>query len=113
MSHHLIQGASNKMIAGRIGIAESTVKVHVKTILRKVHARNRTQAAMWAMNNNQTAAPAIGPLAHALPLLPSGSVVMDVTPAPNGEDTRGRLHGAELHLPSMTNGAARATHVRL
>ena len=104
--HCLVQGASNKVIARRIGIAESTVKVHVKTILRKIHACNRTQAAIWAMKNNVTVAPAIGPLAHALPLLPSGSVVMDVTPAPNGEDTRDRLHRDELHPPSMTNGAA-------
>ncbi|MBV8824461.1 MAG: response regulator transcription factor [Bradyrhizobiaceae bacterium] len=48
----LVEGESNKVIARRIGIAESTVKVHVKTILRKIRAQNRTQAAIWAMNNN-------------------------------------------------------------
>lgn len=48
----LVEGDSNKVIARRIGIAESTVKVHVKTILRKIRAHNRTQAAIWAMNNN-------------------------------------------------------------
>jgi len=47
----LVDGESNKVIARRIGIAESTVKVHVKTILRKIRAHNRTQAAIWAMNN--------------------------------------------------------------
>lgn len=47
----LVGGESNKVIARRIGIAESTVKVHVKTILRKIRAHNRTQAAIWAMNN--------------------------------------------------------------
>src|SRR5262249_40416178 len=47
----LVEGESNKVIARRIGIAESTVKVHVKTILRKIRAHNRTQAAIWAMNN--------------------------------------------------------------
>lgn len=46
----LARGESNKAIARRLSITESTVKVHVKTILRKVKVRNRTQAAVWAMN---------------------------------------------------------------
>jgi two-component system nitrate/nitrite response regulator NarL len=45
------EGQSNKMIARKVGIAEGTVKVHVKAILRKVRAKNRTQAAIWGMNN--------------------------------------------------------------
>jgi two-component system nitrate/nitrite response regulator NarL len=44
----LTQGASNKVIARELGVAEATVKVHIKAILRKVKATNRTQAAMWA-----------------------------------------------------------------
>jgi two-component system nitrate/nitrite response regulator NarL len=44
----LTQGASNKVIARQMGLAEATVKVHLKAILRKVRAENRTQAAMWA-----------------------------------------------------------------
>jgi two-component system nitrate/nitrite response regulator NarL len=44
----LMQGTSNKMIARQLGLAEATVKVHIKSILRKVQAANRTQAAMWA-----------------------------------------------------------------
>lgn len=44
----LTQGASNKVIARELGVAEATVKVHIKAILRKVKASNRTQAAMWA-----------------------------------------------------------------
>lgn len=47
----LIEGDSNKSIARKIDIAEATVKVHVKAILRKVKVQNRTQAAIWAMNN--------------------------------------------------------------
>ena len=41
-------GQSNKMIAVRLGIAEATVKVYVKRILRKIGVCNRTQAALWA-----------------------------------------------------------------
>jgi two-component system, NarL family, nitrate/nitrite response regulator NarL len=47
----LIEGDSNKVIARKIDITEATVKVHVKAILRKVRVSNRTQAAIWAMNN--------------------------------------------------------------
>jgi two-component system nitrate/nitrite response regulator NarL len=46
----LARGASNKMIAREIKISEATVKVHVKTILRKIGASNRTQAAIWAIS---------------------------------------------------------------
>jgi two-component system nitrate/nitrite response regulator NarL len=45
----LTDGASNKLIARRFGIAESTVKIHVKGILRKINVQNRTQAAIWAL----------------------------------------------------------------
>jgi two-component system, NarL family, nitrate/nitrite response regulator NarL len=44
----LTTGASNKIIARELGLAEATVKVHIKAILRKARAENRTQAAMWA-----------------------------------------------------------------
>jgi two-component system, NarL family, nitrate/nitrite response regulator NarL len=47
----LMQGDSNKLIARRFDITEATVKVHVKAILRKIHAKNRTQAAIWAASN--------------------------------------------------------------
>ncbi len=47
----LIDGASNKSIARNMDITEATVKVHVKAILRKIRVHNRTQAAIWGMNN--------------------------------------------------------------
>ncbi|OPY96566.1 helix-turn-helix transcriptional regulator [Bradyrhizobium sacchari] len=47
----LIEGDSNKGIARKIDIAEATVKVHVKAILRKIRVQNRTQAAIWGMNH--------------------------------------------------------------
>jgi DNA-binding NarL/FixJ family response regulator len=51
--HYLIEGDSNKSIARKIDIAEATVKVHVKAILRKIRVHNRTQAAIWGMNNGR------------------------------------------------------------
>ena len=51
----LVTGASNKLIAIKLGITEATVKVHLKTLLRKIDVNNRTQAAIWAMNNGFTA----------------------------------------------------------
>jgi two-component system, NarL family, nitrate/nitrite response regulator NarL len=47
----LARGASNKLIAREIKISEATVKIHVKVILRRIGATNRTQAAVWAMTN--------------------------------------------------------------
>ena len=47
----LMQGASNKAIARNMVITESTVKVHMKAILRKLRLQNRTQAAIWARNH--------------------------------------------------------------
>jgi two-component system nitrate/nitrite response regulator NarL len=44
----LMQGAPNKVIARELDVAEATVKVHVKAILRKIQVSNRTQAAIWA-----------------------------------------------------------------
>lgn len=46
----LICGEANKLISRRLLITETTVKVHIKAILRKVGALNRTQAAIWAVN---------------------------------------------------------------
>src|ERR1700716_2707472 len=54
----LTEGYSNKCIARKIDIAEATVKVHVKAILRKIRVQNRTQAAVWAMNNGSLKRPA-------------------------------------------------------
>ncbi len=45
----LAEGDSNKAIARLCNITESTVKVHLKAILRKIAAHNRTQAAIWAV----------------------------------------------------------------
>ena len=44
----LVEGASNKTIGIRLQIEDSTVKVHLRRILKKIPAANRTQAAVWA-----------------------------------------------------------------
>ncbi|MDQ3412234.1 MAG: response regulator transcription factor [Chloroflexota bacterium] len=44
----LAAGQSNKEIARELGLAEGTVKNHVSTILDKLQAANRTQAALAA-----------------------------------------------------------------
>jgi two-component system, NarL family, nitrate/nitrite response regulator NarL len=47
----LVRGAANKVIANQLKITEATVKVHIKAILRKIRVKNRTQAAIWAMQH--------------------------------------------------------------
>jgi two-component system nitrate/nitrite response regulator NarL len=47
----LVQGYANKVIARRCHITEATVKVHMKSILRKIRVRNRTQVAIWALEH--------------------------------------------------------------
>ena len=42
----LRKGKSNKTIAFDLSISESTVKVHLRNIMNKLHATNRTQVAM-------------------------------------------------------------------
>lgn len=44
----LREGAPNKVIARELNLAEATIKVHVKSILKKISVGNRAQAAIWA-----------------------------------------------------------------
>jgi two-component system nitrate/nitrite response regulator NarL len=85
----LIAGHSNKMIARNNAIAEATVKVHVKAILRKIHVRNRTQAAIWGMHHDSI-------IAAGHDRSPSGSVPL----GPEATDTENRaMFGAPARLP--------------
>ena len=45
---HIARGASNKEIARALDIAETTVKIHVQHILRKLNLSSRVQAAVYA-----------------------------------------------------------------
>jgi two-component system nitrate/nitrite response regulator NarL len=67
---HLVKGHSNKRIAQQLGMAEATTKFYLQSLLRKIKAENRTQAAIWALSN-----------------LPG----MNVSPVKNGE-----IDGAEV-----------------
>jgi DNA-binding NarL/FixJ family response regulator len=44
-------GLANKQIARRLGISESTVKVHIGSVFRRIGMRDRTSAAVWAMGS--------------------------------------------------------------
>ena len=46
--HGIARGASNKEIGREYGIAETTVKIHVQHILRKLKLASRVQAAVFA-----------------------------------------------------------------
>ncbi|WIV51258.1 response regulator transcription factor [Marivivens sp. LCG002] len=48
----ICDGKSNKEIARDLDLQEVTVKLHVKTLSRKLDARNRTQAAMIARDRH-------------------------------------------------------------
>ncbi len=47
----IASGLSNKMIGNTLGIAEGTVKVHVKNVLHKLGLRSRVEAAVWALEH--------------------------------------------------------------
>lgn len=44
-------GMTNKAIARKLDISESTVKVHVKYLLKKMNLKSRLEAAVWALQN--------------------------------------------------------------
>jgi len=95
----LIEGNSNKCIARKIDIAEATVKVHVKAILRKIRVQNRTQAAIWGMNNGTLTRPAndISP--------PSGSDLSKQLPRPVEVISEIKQIGASVPLGAIEHEA--------
>jgi two-component system nitrate/nitrite response regulator NarL len=46
--NHLCAGMSNKAIARELNISDSTVKVHIKHLLRKFNLKSRLEIAVWA-----------------------------------------------------------------
>jgi len=51
----LVRGDSNKVIARDLGVAESTVKIHVQNILKKLNLASRVQVAVYAVEHALTA----------------------------------------------------------
>lgn len=47
----LPHGGSNKSIARELGVTEGTVKVHIKNLLKKLHLKSRTEAAVWVVEH--------------------------------------------------------------
>lgn len=84
----LVHGDSNKCIGRDLNIADTTVKVYVKAILRKIGASNRTQAAIWGMSN--------------LPALPQPTI-----DAPLAPTLPARLLNAALPAQSRIGGNGR------
>ncbi|TWC07536.1 LuxR family two component transcriptional regulator [Bradyrhizobium macuxiense] len=107
----LIEGDSNKCIARKINIAEATVKVHIKAILRKIRVQNRTQAAIWGLNHRPAAWPKTNGSAHQTadaerPLPPKRELpklARASRPAPLGTID----HAANYFEVPLTNGHAR------
>jgi NarL family two-component system response regulator LiaR len=48
------QGLSNQDIAQKLVVSEGTVRIHVSNILTKLHLANRTQAALYALQEGLT-----------------------------------------------------------
>ena len=49
----IAEGDSNREMAGKLGIAEGTIRIHVAAILKGLDLRNRTQAALLAVQSDK------------------------------------------------------------
>lgn len=49
----IAEGHSNKLIGRKLDIAEATVKVHVKHLLKKLNMRSRVEAAIWVVRQRK------------------------------------------------------------
>ena len=91
-----VKGHPNKVIAHTCNVTEATVKVHMKSILRKIRVENRTQAAIWAMENGYSADgfngrrlnPDLARSAAAIPDAAIISVVASPRPIRRGQEGR-------------------------
>jgi two-component system nitrate/nitrite response regulator NarL len=89
---YLTLGYSNKSIARQLDVAETTIKAHVKAILRKTNTGNRTQAAMWSVDHGIT-----------LDTLPSSQLAVSLP------EDRPKRPGVLLQLPDIHARAPRSS----
>jgi len=111
----LIEGDSNKAIARKNDIAEATVKVHVKAILRKIRVSNRTQAAIWAMNNDSFIGGMSTDAALAVTMAAEPSLRSSISAASEmvgGEGSIPAIPAAPLRQPVRANGASHVHRAR-
>jgi DNA-binding NarL/FixJ family response regulator len=101
----MVDGDSNKAIARKIDITEATVKVHVKAILRKIRVHNRTQAAIWAMNNGVS----------LWPDNPRPSTITEVSspPALVPDSATEQVQSPSSELPGKRASVASVTDIRI
>lgn len=68
----IAKGCSNKVIARNLGINDTTVRVHVRSVLRKIGVHNRTEAALFVMNHQESETVSVptlpAPMASAIDL---------------------------------------------
>lgn len=101
-------GQSNKVIANALHIAEATVKVHVKRILQKTHATNRTQAALWGAARGLASQPS-----------PEPSQIVEETNRINGREGKSEVNHSQdredtsLQSRNLTRSAHSNTMGRL
>ena len=57
-------GHSSKVIGRDLGIAENTVKIHIRTLMRKTGLANRTCLALWALDQGLVTDAVLPPLQH-------------------------------------------------
>jgi two-component system nitrate/nitrite response regulator NarL len=71
----LAQGHTNKRIANSLNITEATVKVNLKSVLRKLSMTNRTQVAIWAVQHRLHADGAVVPESQIIVHSPKAEVL--------------------------------------
>ena len=76
----LVRGEPNKVIAFQLKVAESTVKVQMKILFKKINAENRTQAAIWAvgqgLDQTMAACPTLNPESNSDAMAPDAPMAI-------------------------------------